>query len=525
MLHLFTTVTAIACCLALFQSANPAAAYESERDDTQSVTLVPIEPVPDADDGVGEISLSDFDFAAKSHAGFAIDTPVRPVSLKSKASLKSEVGKKPAADRDSIIDDNTFDDSTCDDCLDYCSSRSCVQHWVRADYLLWWTRGSNVPPLVTTSTNQDDGVLGRPTTEILFGGSRETSDARSAPRITMGYWFDCCQTQGIQFDYFNLGQASNNYDNYSDGTTLLARPFYSTTVYNDPIWGYIPKGQWRELVAKQNVVEGGIRVNSDDYFQSLGILGRLNICCRQTCGDDLCCEPDDCCDDCGGSCQSGYCGGRNRGSLRYFLHNLLEPAGRTTYRVDFIVGYRNCRLDDKISITENLVVQDLYEYNIQDSFRASNEFHGGELGLVTQIHRGRWSLELLAKMALGNNSSIVDISGSTDISRLGDDPEHYDAGVFALETNIGRYHNDQFVVIPQFGVEVGYDLTCSLRAYIGYNFLYWANVARAAEQIDTNINASYIPPSDPTGDPAPLFSRQDSDFWAQGLNFGLEWQF
>ena len=494
-----------ACCLALFQPAAQAGASELDTDGSQSVTLVPIEPVPDVDDSVGEISFSDYNSAANSHAGFPIDVPVHTVSLKGKA------GKKPSAVAD---DDITLDDDTCDDCLDCYSYQPCVQHWVRADYLLWWTRGSKTPALVTTSSDQDDnGVLGQPTTRILFGDSRQTSDARPGPRITLGYWFDCCQTRGIQLDYFNLGQADNNYDNYSDGETLLARPFYSV----------LDRSQATELIAKRQIVEGRIRVDSDDNFQSFGIVWRRNICCRcpSDCGDGLCGG-----DDCGGSCDSGYCGGRNRGSLRNLLHNIMSPAGCVSYRVDFIAGYRNYSLDDNIRITENLVEQGLYHYDIEDSFRATNEFHGCELGIITQVNRGRWSLEMLAKMAMGNNSSLVAINGSTDISREGDTPVHYDEGVMALQTNIGRYHSDQFVVIPQFGVEVGYDLTCSLRASIGYNFLYWANVARAAEQIDTNINTSYFPPADnPHGDPAPLFSRQESDFWAQGLNFGLELQF
>jgi hypothetical protein len=514
--HLMMACIAAVCCLALFQPASQATASEPDATGSQSVTLVPIEPVPDAADGMGEVSLSDFGSVAR-------DISVRPVSLKSTVSLKS------MADED--LDggcDSSCDDGDCGSCMDCYSCQPCVRCWVRADYLLWWTRGSKVPPLVTTSTDQNDnGILGQPTTSILYGDWRKTSDARSAPRITMGYWFDCCQTVGIQLDYFNLGQANNNYDRYSDGETLLARPFTSVFYRDDPQWLPQPAS---ELVAKDGVVEGRVRVDSDDYFQSWGIMWRRNICCYQpsscgTCGDGLCCGSDDCCDDYGCACDG--CGGRNRGSLRDLLQNLFKPAGRTSYRVDFIAGYRNYRLDDNINITENLISQDLYHFDVHDSFRATNEFHGGELGLITQINRGRWSLELLAKMALGNNSSIVNINGTTDVSRAGDTPIHYDEGFLALQTNSGRYHHDQFVVIPQFGIELGYDLTCSLRAYCGYNFLYWAHVARAAEQIDTNVNASYVPPVDPPhGDwEAPEFSRHESDFWAQGLNFGLELQF
>ena len=43
--------------------------------------------------------------------------------------------------------------------------------YVRGEYLLWTVKKDRVPPLVTTSTNPlDFGILGRPTTQVLFGG-------------------------------------------------------------------------------------------------------------------------------------------------------------------------------------------------------------------------------------------------------------------------------------------------------------------------------------------------------------------
>ena len=45
--------------------------------------------------------------------------------------------------------------------------------------------------------------------------------------------------------------------------------------------------------------------------------------------------------------------------------------------------------------------------------------------------------------------------------------------------------------------------------------------------IDRNINLGYIPPViEPVEGPeVPAFSFKDSDFWAQGLNLGLECHF
>ena len=500
-------------------AADQAVAVVFVQSDSQPIDVLPVEPRPEADSTQGEVLLSDADSHVDSYQVSYEKVPVENISLHA---ISEQIIKPSVIDNGSCNTDTCLGDS-CDTCNGYSCARACQpcrKLWLRADYLLWWTRGSNIPPLVTTSTDQDDnGILGQPTTEILFGGSRENSVARSAPRFTFGYWFDCCQKVGIQLDYFNLGQANNDYSNYSDGSTLLARPFYSV----------LAQGQAAELIAKDSVVEGHVRVNADDYFNSFGILGRWNICCHQACRPSSCCE--EYCDD---SCAAEYCGGRNHGSVRHILNNLMKPVKSATYRIDLIGGYRYYKLDDNLSLTENLSTITVPGYppgttiDVQDSFRAMNEFHGGELGIVTTAYRGRWSLELLAKMALGNNRQIVAINGSTDIDRPGDDPAHYEGGLLALEgTNIGRYAQDRFVIIPQFGAELGYCLTPRVRVYCGYNFLYWAHVARAAEQIDTNVNTSYIPPQldTPSGPRVPAFSFQDSDFWAQGLNFGLECHF
>ena len=76
---------------------------------------------------------------------------------------------------------------------------------------------------------------------------------------------------------------------------------------------------------------------------------------------------------------------------------------------------------------------------------------------------------------------------------------------------------------------LGYNITPRVKATFGYTFLYWSNVARPGNQIDRNINPVNIPTSGaqglgPAGGP-PTFNFQQSGYWAQGLNFGLEFRF
>ena len=49
-------------------------------------------------------------------------------------------------------------------------------------------------------------------------------------------------------------------------------------------------------------------------------------------------------------------------------------------------------------------------------------------------------------------------------------------------------------------------------------------VARAGEQIDFVVNSNQVAPPIPGGPARPAFNFNGSDFWAQGLNFGLEFK-
>ena len=78
-------------------------------------------------------------------------------------------------------------------------------------------------------------------------------------------------------------------------------------------------------------------------------------------------------------------------------------------------------------------------------------------------------------------------------------------------------------------LDAGYQITPRLRGTVGYTFIYWPNVFRPGDQIDTNINLSQLPfvtgPGTLVGAAVPAPRNKGSDFWAQGLNFGLEFRY
>ena len=90
---------------------------------------------------------------------------------------------------------------------------------------------------------------------------------------------------------------------------------------------------------------------------------------------------------------------------------------------------------------------------------------------------------------------------------------------------MGTHESQQFSMMPEIGCTLGYDLTSRLKATVGYSLLYWSNVARPGDQIDLNLDPGQFPPPTTTTGVKPQFDLHTSDFWAQGVNLGLDFRF
>jgi hypothetical protein len=311
-------------------------------------------------------------------------------------------------------------------------------------------------------------------------------------------------------EYFGLADAGESFfaASNANGVPTISRPYF--TIFGiDGSGDLKPAGQNAELVALEGVLAGSLRVETYTSLQGGGVFLRRTFCCKNTCWGS--------CDDCLSSCTTSCCDEGSSG----------VPGG---VRVGMFGGYRFMLLGDGVSITEDLTAiasspADQGQFLINDKFNSNNQFHGGELGFVAEARRERWTFELLSRLALGNNYQTVQIDGSTVISGSQQDDGTYAGGLLALPTNIGTYSRNQFSVIPQLNANIGYNITPRLRAIVGYTFLYWGNVARAGEQISLDVNETYIPAgfATPEGPRRPAFVWQPNDFWAQGLNLGLDY--
>jgi hypothetical protein len=373
--------------------------------------------------------------------------------------------------------------------------------WLRTDALLWWTSGTHLPPLVT-SNSSGAPVGGQVGTQVLFGNNIYMADGRGGVRTTMGFWLDRCHRWGIEADWFTLAGHSVDFSNFSNGNPATGRPFYNVETNRHDA----------EIVA-QGAISGFVGVTGGDAFDSAGFLVRYNLCCGSGCGP------------CGGcnSCSGSDCGGEGCAT---------DPCSMNYCRTDFLFGYRHYALNDGLTIHESLDDRtpgiNLHS-EIYDNFKTSNNFNGAELGLTTEVRRGSWSFNILTKMAFGMNHQTTNIYGTTAFTDLNGvlPPSNFPVGIFAGPTNGGTYTQDTFVVIPQLGFELGYQVTNCTRAYLGYNLLYWGNVLRAGDQIDENVDPRNWAQAQDAANalPFPAFPNRSANFWAQGINLGLEVRF
>lgn len=186
-------------------------------------------------------------------------------------------------------------------------------------------------------------------------------------------------------------------------------------------------------------------------------------------------------------------------------------------QVDLLIGWRWLQLKDDLLISESVTDALATTINLSDQFNTKNNFHGVEFGVQWRRPVSHaWTLEALGKLALGNNHSVVMING-----RQTADP---DQGLLALNSNSGTHTRNSLSAVTELGLSVRRRFDCGLEASFGYTFVYWSDVMRAGDQIDLNVDPRQIPPA-PQSATHPAFPMSTTDFWAQGLQFGLEYTF
>jgi hypothetical protein len=355
--------------------------------------------------------------------------------------------------------------------------------WDSDELLIWWNKAAPVPALVTASRGARP-VLGAPTTSVIVGGKAIDTQDSAGYRLAYGFSLNQEDTVGFEGRYFFLGTRT-----YSTSITDFGEDRYHAIG--------LP------FINANTGREGVLTLANTGYSSSL---------------------------------ISVFTSSRVQGAEANFIGNLYAGGG---LKVHALAGYRFFQANEGLRVESTYLRYPTPATNfyqtlgmIADQFDGHNEFHGGQVGMMVDAHRGPFYVEITGKAALGTNFEMVRIDGATHLVTAAYPVpllQSFHGGVYAQGTNIGQYTRSVFAVVPEGIFKVGLKLGDRGRFYIGYNFLYLSDAVRPGDQIDRTVNPRQIPlvalgrPYIGQDSPVPTLVR--SDFWTQGLIIGFEARF
>lgn len=357
--------------------------------------------------------------------------------------------------------------------------------WNRYEYLLWWSKAQPVPPLVTSSPPGTDPNLSGQHTTLLVGNDSLANPDTSGGRFVYGFAINSEETLGLEATYFFLGSQTS--------TVHVANPFTSTgRQIGRPLVDPITDSEYIAPIALPGSLAGGVTVSTTSRVTGWELNG---------------------------------------------VANLVHIPGVT---LNAIAGYRYFMVNEGLRIEQQTwspVTGGAWPSLLlaADQFDAHNRFHGGQFGINAELGEGPVFLELTGKIALGRTMQVVRTSGQSVMVTPGFPvPSAVPTanGVLAQPSNSGRFTNMPFAVLPEAGFKFGYRFGQKSRCYFGYNFIYLSDVVRAGDQVDRLVDPMAVPgmfvgrPVLETAwvqHPSPRMER--TDFWVQGLIFGLEYRY
>jgi hypothetical protein len=355
---------------------------------------------------------------------------------------------------------------------------------VDGEYLLWWFKSSPVPvPLITDGPVGVPVTVGPLATQTFLGDSNLGSPMHQGARFTAEGWLDDARTIGVGASFLFLAKES--------ATHALAGAGGATeATFGIPFFNATP----------------GINVED---FVALNTPGLSAGAASVTATSSL------------------------WGTEANAFVNVVRQ-GRAS--LDLLGGFRFLQLNEGLSFnaaTTGVGPAAGLLFTSADDFSTHNNFYGGQLGARGAIGFGRFSIDGAVKVALGSVEEVSNVSGgnaSNVAAGPGTAPVLGPGGFFALATNSGHFSRSEFAVLPEVSLNLDYQLTDRTRAFVGYSFLYLSDVVRPGDQIDRVINTTQAPAfggsaATLTGPPLPASQLRGSDFWAHGLNFGVEFRF
>lgn len=389
----------------------------------------------------------------------------------------------------------------------------CYVLWGELDYLAASFKKAPLPvALVTTSTPADGGVIGRPSTQVLFGNKPYSTKFQNGFNFTVGRWFEECRDFGLEFSgfYFRRRNASNFNQTTSNSDQVLAVPFNDVTpaVVDPGAGGIDPAFLGTGVVGGGTDAPNSLLVSGNGNPGSPG--GTITI-----------------------NSSSQLWGGE--------INGLTELYNECFWNMNLLYGFRFIELKEHLRLDtltfENALgtTETLRNPSFTDIFNTRNQFFGVQLGVNGEWRYCNFFLNGTAKVAFGRNREQLDVEGNFSdplpfiIDNFGSGSDT--GGIFAQATNIGRFGRTKSTFVPELKLQAGYEFLKDVRFVVGYFCTFIDKVIRPGNQIDPNINLTQFG-SGPNGvlpvltgpaSPAPLFRQ--SHFWAQGFSVGFQMRY
>ena len=357
--------------------------------------------------------------------------------------------------------------------------------WGSAEYLFYFLKPASVPiPIATTGPAAGRGILGNPAGpgQVILGNSETDFGLFNGMQFTLGGWLNRDHTTGVEVSAFLLENRveRTNLVGGPNALPVLARPYFDTTIGANNT----------RLLALPGSFSGSLQTKAE---------------------------------------------ARLWGAEADIVKRLIKREGFT---LDALTGFRFLGLDESFTITDsaNVLGSGITSFNgtgllapaqtsVTDRFDTQSNFYGVPLGLRTNYTSGNFIISLTGKVSLGSMQEVVTLSGSSTLVGPNPLPATVPGGLYNLGSNLGRYTNNTFAVVPEVNVRVGYQLTSHMAVTAGYNFLYIDRVVRPGDQINATLNPTFIPTSPnlgvPFGPRQPTFNLDQSDFWAHGASVGV----
>src|SRR5262249_11010159 len=107
-------------------------------------------------------------------------------------------------------------------------------------------------------------------------------------------------------------------------------------------------------------------------------------------------------------------------------------------------------------------------------------------------------------------------------------PDVQPGGLYNRGAALGSFSRDRFAAVFSADANLTYNFNPYTQVFFGDSITWISSVQRPCEAIDEVFSDSlvwFVAQVTPSTANRPAFSFRGNDFWAQGMNFGLRWQY